>query len=155
MFSVGDICWLGSSPLRTGGYQTGLTPRHRTCFSFSHRTSRWISTSVNSGRTRGSRSGRGLVSRPCPWDPSSSRTSGCQTPSSWTRSSLISTSRPRATSSYAYITPAVSPGAYGEPCPYSDANLSPSWLAILKPLTNWLCLSRMKLTLYSRVYQPL
>jgi hypothetical protein len=28
-------------------------------------------------------------------------------------------------------------------------------LAILKPLTNWLCLSRMKLTLYSRVYQPL
>jgi len=104
------------SPPPERGLQTRLTPRPRICSSFTHRTSRWTSTSVNFGQTQGLHSESGLASRPCQWGRNSSRTSGCRTPSSSMRSNPTSILRPQATNSFESTTPVASREAYGEQC---------------------------------------
>lgn len=78
------------------------------------RTSRWIFTSDNSGRTHDSRSSSERASRRSASVQNSSRTFGYPTLSSSTRNSRTFTSLPPATSSFAFTTREASRVAYGE-----------------------------------------
>ncbi|CAA9999948.1 unnamed protein product [Nesidiocoris tenuis] len=78
------------------------------------RTSPWISTSVNFGRTPGWRSGNARASKRYPSARSSSRTSGCRTHFSSMRNSRTSTLPPRAMSSLGYTIRGASREVFGE-----------------------------------------